>query len=214
MIDFNEKYIRSCKTQLVFNQINRLGWGTSSSGNLGSLHIFEDVINIAKPKNILEIGFHTGRSAMSLLEYSDKACLTSCDVGEPWVSINEIIKSVNIINEIRERCEVFIGSSLTVKFRNFAANEKYDLMYVDGRHEEFLPRYDLETGILLGIPYILLDDYVPKCKTNGVYYAVRYFEDKQAIEVIKKYPYEVIRDNRKIADNTMILVKNISANYE
>lgn len=157
--------------------------GCSNPGSHGK--IFEEILKLIKPKNILEIGFFTGASATMWLELTKdlNTKLTSVDpfldnstndylhsVGRPE-EIGEVkvqLASVDTIyNNYKDRFRFVHKRSLAAAIDGDLSEEKYDLCFIDGEHSEAYVTMDLNICLALKIPFILLDDY------NEMYNGVR-----------------------------------------
>jgi len=105
----------------------------------------DDIANIVKNnKNIdvMEIGFNAGHSAEIFLSNNNNLRLTSFDLGR-WNYVN--ISKKYIDNVYPERHNLILGdSAITVpKFVEENPNTKFDIIYVDGSHDEPMPLTDL-----------------------------------------------------------------------
>lgn len=133
--------------------------------------IFETVLNLVKPKNILEIGFYRGGSSFLMLSLCD-AKLTSIDPifndtdlylgrkkedeflihAKEFESVDKIKKEFgDRFNFVRKRSDDELPEIL---------GQQFDLMFCDGEHREDGPRTDFNLALNLGIKYILADDWV------------------------------------------------------
>lgn len=141
--------------------LKKLSPATSSATTIECVDLYKYILNKIKPKEILEIGFHTGYSSLLFLSLSD-ANITSCDICNPkWVSLDAAQKSVEILHKEfgKDRLRFFQQDSLNSEFKNIINNRYYDLCFIDGKHEEDAPHKDILTCLELGTKYILVDDY-------------------------------------------------------
>jgi hypothetical protein len=180
--------------------IDRCKTGGCSSVN-SHAEIFKEVIDLVKPKNILEIGFFCGSSGNMLLELSKqfKSKLTSVD---PFMDnpTNDYLHSVGRPEEIggdsvqlaavesvyqnyKDRFRFVHKRSLADAIDGDLSIEPYQLAYVDGCHWEPSVCIDLNICLALKIPFLLLDDYNEMY--NGVRIALAKMKNRFAI--IKQY---------------------------
>lgn len=162
-----------------------------------------DVVEIVKPKNILEIGFSRGNSALMWLLASD-ANLHSIDIYAnkdnhaykgTEQEIDDIIlyrKSVHfpdamisieyIISQFPERFTFELLNSITgLPEKKNEWYKKFDLIFIDADHSAGPVIRDTENSINLGPDYILYDDY----KYNWVESIIR---GNERLEIVKVYP--------------------------
>ena len=140
---------------------------------LQCVEMMKEVMSIANPKEILEIGTHLGHSGCLLLSFSD-ANLTTVDIGTNWVEmdygysdwgrpnaantgLNEVVRVMK--KHFGERYRFFKGSSVEPETIAKFSDRKYDLAFIDGDHSYEFVKKDIQTAIALNIPYILLDDF-------------------------------------------------------
>lgn len=135
---------------------------------------FKDVLDIVKPKNILEIGFFRGGSASLWLCGSD-AKLTSVDPINDTVTIDYLKSSnqhyliedwqpqLNAVEKIKkafpDRFEFIQKKSLVATEDGDLNNEQYDFAFIDGDHAFRGVTFDMKMAVQSKIPYLLFDDY-------------------------------------------------------
>lgn len=162
----------------IHNRYNELDLDSCSNAESEGW-IFETVLNLVKPKNILEIGFYRGGSSFLMLSLCD-AKLTSIDPifndtdlylgrkkedeflihAKEFESVEKIKKEFgDRFSFIRKRSDDELPEIL---------GQQFDLMFADGEHREDGPRTDFNLALKLRIPYILADDWIqpqnyPKC---------------------------------------------------
>lgn len=110
---------------------------------------FKKTLEIVKPKLILEIGFNCGHSAALWLNLSN-AVLVSVDISEK----DETILAAQYLKEK-------FASRFHFKFRKDCIDlimVSYDLIFIDGAHDEESIIEDTRLARYLEIPYILYDD--------------------------------------------------------
>lgn len=193
--------------------MDELASGASSITDENLLPSIQEIVSVSNPSKILEIGFYTGRSTALFLEASEASVVT-CDVGEPWVELATINKSLETLDKYYPgRVSFILKSSQSEEFRNLIKpvdNKPFDFCFIDGRHEEGFPLFDIETSLLLGCRYILMDDYVsgPNCPW-GVIQSADKAVSSGRIEKVKEFPYSVKKDTGWIIYNNMALFKNL-----
>lgn len=145
--------------------------------------IFQDVIDIVKPNEILETGFFQGLSSLIFLYFSH-ANVTSVDpminLYQPWVKHDGKIENVQKLKDAFPNRFAFYQKSSSV-VRPDLVNKKFDLFFVDGDHWPDGITNDLQMALDLRIPYILVDDFVTDVE--------RVYNEKfnHSFEEIKRY---------------------------
>ena len=136
------------------------------------IDMMKDVMTIAKPKEILEIGTHAGGSACIMLCLSE-ANLTSIDIGGNHITwkhsfydwnIPSTQGGLNLVcsvleNNFPNRFRFVLGDSSSEEVFNVIKDKNYDLIFIDGNHTVEGVSKDINTAFKLNIPYMLLDDY-------------------------------------------------------
>ena len=171
------------------------------------------VMDLSKPKKILETGCHVGTSSLLMLSLS-MAHVTSTDIGMNWITERRSFKDWGIPDEdgtglckveevllkhFPDRFRLIIGDSTSWQFYEFIKNEKFDLILIDGNHDFQYVKRDIELAIKLNIPYILLDDY------NVRYDVVKIEKDKcergkatRELDLIHIKTFESVHNNANI----------------
>jgi predicted O-methyltransferase YrrM len=113
-------------------------------------------------RTILEIGFNAGLLATAFLSARPDITVISVDIG----SHDYVLKAKEWIDkEFPNRHMLLIGDSTKVLPQLMEQFPAYrpDLIFVDGGHEEPVPRLDIDNAIKLARPdtFILDDDVVP-----------------------------------------------------
>lgn len=112
------------------------------------------LINIIKPKQILEIGTFIGNTTMHLSEAaSKKTIVTSIEYGQAFA---EIAKSNIKNNNFSRKIRLLQGNAADVltKYKH----RKYDFIYIDGGKEKYLEFALLAEKMLSQKGVILVDD--------------------------------------------------------
>lgn len=121
-----------------------------------------DTIALSQPRNILEIGYFCGGSAAMLLHLSD-AKLTSVDpmvnLYDPNVKHDGSIESVERLKKGFPDRFTFIQKDSKL-VRPDLAGQHFELMFIDGDHAPIGIRNDFNLALELGIPWVLVDDFV------------------------------------------------------
>jgi len=153
------------KKQLIFDTFKKLPISNCGHFDLSAYKAFEEMVAIAKPKNVLEIGFHAGHSAVLWLAISE-ANMTSIDPAiAPWLNWSHTEKSILILDKTFPNKFSFVRgmSQDSGVIEKLAAKHKenpYDFLVVDGLHNYDACRKDLELALKFDIEYVFLDDYV------------------------------------------------------
>lgn len=144
--------------------------------------IVEEIINYVKPKEILEIGFNAGHSAIMWLTAST-ANLTSVDIGRH--SYTEPAAQI-IKKHFPERFKFIKQDSQKVQPQLKQIGTKYDLIMIDGGHHYKICLNDLNLAKTLKIKYVVVDDAIRnKLVTNAVN---DFKKQNQKFTLIKEWP--------------------------
>jgi hypothetical protein len=117
---------------------------------------FRTVLDIVKPKRVFEIGLCVGASASFVLHLSD-AYVFSVDVSDRDETVNA---GLTLKDVFPDRFDFEIVDSGTILER-MKTHDPYDMIYIDGDHEEAGVTKDIQMAIDLNIPYIFFDDIMP-----------------------------------------------------
>ena len=114
--------------------------------------VFKEILDIAKPKYIFEIGFNAGHSAYAFLSLDDEVKVDSIDICRHRYTI-PCAKKVEQLFEGRFR----FGNkdSLTIDYETLRG---YDFVYIDGDHKFESFRSDYHLCVNADIEWILIDD--------------------------------------------------------
>lgn len=177
-------------TYYINTFLEKLSKPTSSGTGTDFFRVIQKICSRIKPKNILEIGFHCGHSASAFLFASD-ATITSCDpCNHKWVSREKADNSIQIINsEFPNRLTFLQVSSFSQEFFDAIKGKKFDLCFIDGIHESNGPKNDLETAIMAGVKYIIIDDYSLN-NTNTVPQSVHLLQLHGILKKVELIRYE------------------------
>lgn len=109
-----------------------------------------------RPANVLEIGFCLGRSATIWFGLG-ATTVTSIENS----TRHETMEAAQIMSrKYGGRFRFLQGSS--EKLMDWETPLHFGLMFIDGGHELEAVSNDIALGKILGIPYLLLDDFFPK----------------------------------------------------
>lgn len=115
---------------------------------------FRQTIDIVKPKSILEIGTCLGAGSSMWLNMCD-AKVISVDISDR----EETLEAARILSErFGDRFQFFLRRD-NMPIAPFEPGY-FDLVWLDGGHDEIDVTKDLEWCLKLGIPYVLGDDFL------------------------------------------------------
>ena len=163
--------------------LDKLPDTTEGSYTAEHSYLIEEIINICRPQNILEIGFNIGNSATMWLVLS-KANLLSIDICSHK---NTIPASEQISKLFPGRFE-FINSDSSIVYPQIK-DRKFDLVFVDGNHFHPGPITDLFMSYALGIPWVLMDDcdYLSVAQSVGLVLDNQYYTMEKEFDYINDY---------------------------
>lgn len=133
-------------------------WGCDAH----SIQAIRAAMSLVRPTRVLEIGFNLGASAMMWLQLGVQR-LVSLDIRQT----DSMLAAASAISARFGDAFTFMPRTEALEF-----NEPFDLIFIDGGHEHGDVILDLDLGMKLGIPYYLLDDWLPRYGP-GVQSAVR-----------------------------------------
>ena len=137
------------KYSSCYKNLQLTGIGGLQDDQIEHLLFMNKCMEIVKPKEILEIGFNFGGSALTYLLFSNSN-LTSVDINYNKVSI-DYLKST-----FGERFNFLQSNSGNLL--NTTVNKFYDLIYIDGDHSENAVIRDLNICLEMNPDYIQFDD--------------------------------------------------------
>lgn len=151
--------------------------------------VFYEILEIAQPDNILEIGFNAGASALMFLMIGDGIILESIDT-----VYNE--KSANfLMNKFGHLLWVMDSADMRPAFEWLSIH--YDLIFIDGDHSEEAVIRDIENSLKFDPLHILFDDvrhpshsYIERIITED-------FKDK--LEMVKLWEFNDIWEGYSMA---------------
>lgn len=181
--------------------LDHLMWNEDGWGYLPpSEEVFsaiKETLEITQAKSLFEIGFYAGHSTTYWAEIMgrDARILSCCPDHPNGVKYGRVIMDKYPYVQVKLRPSPQIFSEVV--------NEKFDLAFIDGSHNEIAPMIDTFLCNQLDIPYYLYD--------NAEYVHIQEFiselEREGHIEVLKNFSYQS-NFKGKVATNQMTLVKN------
>lgn len=113
---------------------------------------FREVLEIAEPRQVLEIGFNIGGSALMFLKINPALIYDSIDIVENYRSVYYLKSQFHFFEFYNYNSnDISPGKNKLMQF--------YDLALIDGDHTEKGVRNDIEKALLFKPKYLLLDDY-------------------------------------------------------
>lgn len=113
---------------------------------------FKEILEIANPSSVMEIGFNKGSSALMFLSINPTLQYHSIDIIRREKSVEFLKKEFKhfwFVEEDSRNIKPGHGSILL---------EKYDMVFIDGEHSREGVINDIEKSLLFNPKYILLDD--------------------------------------------------------
>lgn len=145
---FVDEYIITHRTRLSKPVIGGTDWRFADI----VAPAFREVLEIAQPESILEIGFCIGGSALMFLSINPKLTYHSVDIVDKE-------KSGNYLHSRFPGWDLYLADSRKIEPMEDGFNKWYDMVFVDGDHSDEGVRDDIQTALEFGPRYILLDDY-------------------------------------------------------
>lgn len=135
---------------------NRIPYGCGPH----SVRCLREIVEIAKPKAIIEIGLNCGYSSALWLNMSD-AYVLSVDISDR----KETLEAGRILNEKFFGRFSFIicdSAKLLDEYPALLKNQKFNLTFVDGGHLEHHVMADIKLALDLKIKWLAFDDVLPQ----------------------------------------------------
>lgn len=163
--------------------LDHLDYDTSKSG-WGHLPATEEVFNmfrevneICRPKRVLEIGFFVGHSTTYMLELFPRSRVLTYGMCKQFSEQKDKIES-----KYPGRVNVRYQESWSL-FGEHAGVHRFDFVFVDGSHKEYMAANDILHSIMLGAQWILVDN----CEQEQVLADIDRFTP--AVDLYKVFPY-------------------------
>lgn len=170
--------------EYIFTHRNKLGKPTMGGTDWRFADIiapsFKEILEIANPKSVLEIGFNAGGSALMFL-------LINPELEYHTVDVEENAKSIEYLSD---RFKDFIFTKINSKFihpKMFCFYTEYDLVFLDGDHSPDGVISDIEVALKFNPEYILFDDFRHRSHSYIETIVTEDYKDK--LEVIKVYEF-------------------------
>jgi predicted O-methyltransferase YrrM len=179
LAEINDKFV----DDYIFNHRNNLGKPTMGGTDWRFADIvvpaFRDVLEIAKPSSVLEIGFNAGGSALMFLMIDRALVYHSIDIYENRKSIEYLCGAFDKFHFLQLK-------SNRLSPRHALLEYEYDMAFIDGDHSEEGVVNDIEKSLLFNPGYILLDDYRhPSHNIESI--LLEKYKDK--LEVVKVFEF-------------------------
>lgn len=115
------------------------------------LKYFKKAINLSGCKSVLEIGFNLGHGAAMLLKLGMK--VDSVDISTKWETF---YAALFLMHRYKSNFTYFNRGVWPPPYG------VYDMVFIDGAHDEASIVDDINLSKELNIPFLLLDDWLPK----------------------------------------------------
>tara|TARA_R100001460_G_scaffold107554_1_gene156480 strand:- start:1932 stop:2486 length:555 start_codon:yes stop_codon:yes gene_type:complete len=117
--------------------------------------VLKSMCDIAKPKNILELGFNRGSSCLMFL-YASEAQIHSIDI-LPEIAVQSSLEEINKHFGDRFKYTTLDHKDIGGQIDNF--KDKYDFVFIDGNHTYEGMLRDAKNAISMNAKYLGFDDY-------------------------------------------------------
>ncbi len=171
-----DEYIYNAKNNLGLPHTGGTDWRCITNDVISA---FNEVILIANPYSIMEIGFNAGASALLFLMLNPNLEYHSIDIVENG-------KSVAYIGTNFKGFRFYNKSSFDLP--DIRMHSIYDLVFIDGDHSEEGVKNDIEKSLLFNPKYILLDDF----KHPSHSYIEKIILEDERVEVVKVWEFNEI----------------------
>lgn len=171
--------------EYIFNHRNNLGKPSTGGTDWRFADIiapaFKEILEIANPESILEIGFNAGGSALMFLSINPYLLYDSVDIQENEKSISYLSKMYVGFN-----FHQFDSKNISPEIPLF--NSHYDLIFVDGDHSKEGVISDTETALKFKPKYILYDDVFHPSHSH--IYEIISSTYTHKLEIVKLYVFD------------------------
>lgn len=124
------------------------------ASNLVQIDFLIFLIQIFKPKNILEIGSFIGKSTLSFAKYSDKNC--KIYTIERWERIYKILLKNIKNNKLQKKIIPFLGDGKEIIKK--LGKKKFDFIFIDGNKENYKEYLNYSRSAVSANGVIIVDD--------------------------------------------------------
>lgn len=171
--------------EYIFTHRNKLGKPSMGGTDWRFADIvapsFKEILEIANPKTVLEIGFNNGASALMFLSINPSLEYHSIDIE----------KNEKSINYLHDRFEGFLFTKINSQhihpLKSYFLNKEYDMVFVDGDHSREGVISDIEVSLKFNPEYILFDDV--KHLSHLYIYDIITVDYKDKLEIVKLYEF-------------------------
>lgn len=171
--------------EYIFNHRNKLGEPRMGGTDWRFADIvapsFREVLEIAKPDSVLEIGFNAGGSASMFLQIDPTLIYHSIDIELNQESKEFLEKKYNLFKLFK------YDSKFIDPVDSLSLRETYDMVFIDGNHEYEMVVNDIEKSLMFEPKYILLDDFRHLSHKYIETIATEVFKEK--LDIIKIYEF-------------------------
>lgn len=171
--------------EYIFNHRNNLGKPSMGGTDWRFADIiapaFKEILEIANPESILEIGFNAGGSALMFLSINPELHYHSID----------IVKNEKSIEYLFGRFEKFLfhnRDSRSLLPNMFMVRKEYDLAFIDGDHSKEGVISDIETSLKFKPKYLLFDDVFHP--SHSYIYEIISSTYTHKLEIVKLYVFD------------------------
>jgi predicted O-methyltransferase YrrM len=171
--------------EYIFNHRNKLGEPRMGGTDWRFADIvapaFREVLEIAKPDSVLEIGFNAGGSASMFLQIDPTLIYHSIDIELNQESKEFLEKKYNLFKLFK------YDSKFIDPVNSLSLRETYDMVFVDGEHTPEGVVADIESALKFQPGYILFDDYRHPSHVHIEKTVTEVYKDK--LEVVKVFEF-------------------------
>lgn len=173
---FVDEYILTHRNELSKSTIGGTDWRFADI----VAPAFKEVLEIAQPKSILEVGFNKGASALMFLSIDPTLEYNSVD-------IEKREKSVKFLQNKFKYFWFYQNDSKYLNPESGWYKKEYDLIFLDGDHSKEGVINDIEKSLLFKPKYILLDDFRHPSHRHIETIVTEDYSDK--LEVVKVFEF-------------------------
>lgn len=173
---FVDEYIINHRTRLSKPTIGGTDWRFADI----VAPAFKEILEIAQPQEILELGFNIGGGALMFLSINENLHYCGVDI------VHNRASDYYLTNRFGGFKFVLIDSANIKDYLGYFSKE-YDLVSIDADHSDEAVRRDIETALLFNPKFILLDDY--RHPSHSYIETIVTEEFKERLEVVKVFEF-------------------------